>query len=624
MMRHSLGVINRLCCVVEMRARRLSNDRVRLARLSMRRTSLSAFLIAGLLMRVTDTAAQSGHTRPAMPRMVWSTSQFVGLAGASISDDGRYVLFTDWTSGDLALHDLTTGANQRVTSKAATDFKEFAETFLRVSHDGKRFYYVWDKQPRGYELRRTDVPGSAPRTIYRPQQGALAVYALSADDTKAAATVTRRDTTQSARPIVDLVLIHTSDGSARVLKQIDARPQQAIFSPDGRFIAYEAEREILVIGAESGAHTASMSDSSGVHLLGWSPDGKAIVFASHRSGEMNPWLQPVDNGKTAGAPVMLPVRLPEAMMPLGITRDGTLYYATSNTTRHIHLSSADVITGKERAHADTLVAGEGADWSPDGDSLAYVRDMTTIVVRSLATGAERVVTTLPAIFSVGFGDRYVRWSPDGQQLLVPQRVVYTVNATTGEAKRAQLGLRTRYGRWSQDGRYIFHANLSGDTTSTQIVRRDLETGEETVLYRSPRELAHAHDDFHSLELSPDERWLAFSGSASTTEGDTRLQVVSADGGAAKVLLEVPDSEFLTVVGWTPDSREVLFTRELKFATERSRALWLIPVAGGKPRSVVLGANVLNAVRFHPDGKRFVFDSGERGATIWAIDGLTPR
>lgn len=131
--------------------------------------------------------------------------------------------------------------------------------------------------------------------------------------------------------------------------------------------------------------------------------------------------------------------------------------------------------------------------------------------------------TTPAIYSVGFGDRYTRWSPDGKQVLVPSGgSLFLVDAASGEVRRLPLGMRARYGRWSRDGKSLVYVNLSSDRLTTQIVSRDLETQQERVIYRSAPELARAHDNFHSLELSPDERWLAFGGAAATTDLDTRV------------------------------------------------------------------------------------------------------
>src|SRR5688572_21191200 len=48
-------------------------------------------------------------------RQVW-TGPNVDTYG-SVSPDGRVLSFTDWSTGDLALHDVTTGRDRRLTNK---------------------------------------------------------------------------------------------------------------------------------------------------------------------------------------------------------------------------------------------------------------------------------------------------------------------------------------------------------------------------------------------------------------------------------------------------------------------------------------------------------------------------
>ena len=321
----------------------------------------------------------------------------------------------------------------------------------------------------------------------------------------------------------------------------------------------------------------------------------------------------------------------EDIRSLGFTRDGAYYYATSDAGQRAYTASLDLekglVTTSPAPAQQILGSNEAPEWSPDGKFLAYIHNGSSIVIRSLETGTERSLTpkTMQRFFTVGRGERYLRWSPDGLQLLAPQgRVLFLVDVKTGEASPTVTDPRSRYGRWSRDGKIVFYARQLGllNDSAAQIVRLNLDTQQKEVLYTS--ELPG--ENLSSLEISPDGRSLAFSDAAQEkTSGDeeTVLMVMPAEGGQPRLLLKVPESEWVKVVGWTPDAREILFARDLKLATTPSTTLWRIRIDGGEPRKLDLGMNVLNDIRFHPDGRRVAFDSGQRGNEIWVMEHLLP-
>ena len=152
---------------------------------------------------------------------------------------------------------------------------------------------------------------------------------------------------------------------------------------------------------------------------------------------------------------------------------------------------------------------------------------------------------------------------------------------------------------------------------------DLETENKEVLHRAQL----PGDYYESLELSPDGRWLAFSGLAAVPPPEyeaTTLTVIPVSGGPAQLLLQISGSEWMKIVGWAPNSREILFTRGDKLGGEASTTLWRISVSGGEPRGIEAGVPVLHAVRFQPDGTRVAFDAGRRGSEIRALTGFFPR
>ncbi len=566
-------------------------------------------------------------------RQLTRVSEYVGLSGAAVSPDGRYLLHTDWTTGDLSVRDLGSGQSRRITNNGPLSHSvEFAEFFMRFSTDGQRVAYIWDRNGYQLELANLAVPGRG-RFIYRnpPRQGEVLAYDWSEDGRYIAAVVPA-----SAAPgALRLVLIEVADGSVIHLRNLEGlthermRDARMSFSPDTLFLAFDlpaaasTRRDIFIRDLRSGAENVAVSDPGDDRLFDWTPDGNALLFWSDRAGRPAVWLQRAQSGVNIGAAQRI-AELRDGSQPLGFDRDGNYYFAVPESRRHeVVVATLDLQRGTvgEASLVSTEPGPRSApEWSPDGRFLAFLQDRS-IVIRSVDSGEERrLETALPRIFTVATGEQYLRWSPDGRYLLVPQnRTLFRVDALTGTAIPFVTDRRSRYGRWSPDGTAIFYTRQSqANDAIAELVRMDLATQNKEVINRP----ALPGDHYASLELSPDGRWLAYSGVAAAAAPEveaTTLMLVPASGGPARVLLQASGQDWIKVVGWTPDSGEILFTRGGKLREERSAPLWRIPVNGGEPRAIDVALPVLHAVRFHPDGRRIAFDSGRRGFEVWTLE-----
>lgn len=572
-------------------------------------------------------------------RRVADTGPYMGLHGSSVSPYGRYLAYTDWTTGDLALFDLVDNRHRRVTDKGPLrKVLEFAESFVRFSADGDRLAYVWDRN--GYELWTSNVDGSARRFVYRnePGRGEVQVFDWSPDGEHVAAVVPKPRS--GGGDTLQIALIRLKDAAVRPLKALEpSHNVRAIaFSPDGRFLAYEVfpdsaprSSDILGLSLDGAANITITTDAGGNRLLGWTPDGGGIFFASHRNGTGAAWFQPVAAGAAHGPPQLILSHLPGDIRPLGFTRAGDFYYATSTAGGNDVFTASvdgdgDVVSHRAVSAGTGTRGNEAPDWSPDGTQLAYVHGENTIVIRSVETGAVRSFAPrgMQRIFTVASGDRYARWSPDGRMLLAPQnRTLFLIDIETEMAKPAVTDRRSRFGRWSPDGRAIFYSRQRGANDSPfEIVRWRLRSDTREVLYASPL----PGDNVGSLELSPDGRWLALSDVVfdALEQELPVLRLVSVAGDSSRVLLTALPEEHLKVVGWTPDGSEILFTRYDKLSGDPGTAVWRVPLVGGEPDALDMGARVLTHIRFHRDGRRLAFDSGRRGAEIWVIDNFRSR
>jgi len=218
----------------------------------------------------------------------------------------------------------------------------------------------------------------------------------------------------------ELWVVSVADGQRRILADVkEGRIRKAVFSPDGRFAAYEVwprdstsvqKSRIFVVPVDGGeprlAHESApwhVGDAF-LALMDWTADGRDLIIRDVRQGKSALYLLPMKDGVTNGAPAF--VRFGE--FDDGYTTEsGSLVYEDkgalpSNVDVSLASIGPDDRLGEWRS-LDLNTNGATNPWpsfSVDGTQLAYIaRDADPtrrdVIVRDLSTGQERTIYQSP-------------------------------------------------------------------------------------------------------------------------------------------------------------------------------------------------------------------------------------
>lgn len=597
--------------------------------------------------RLTALTRPGPGTTSMVARQIWEDAPPDWNRMAAIAPDGRYLVYVG--PGALYVRDLPTGLNRRLTLPASAGDTARPNGALTFSPDGKLLASGWwDRVGTGRtEMRFVTLDGSAPPVFRQGQEwNALAPNDWSADGKQVLAV---------GNHIVDghtyIVLVSVADGSVRELKALGMNyhhQRMMSLSRDGRYVVYDqpargdsGERDIFILSTHGGQETRLVARAADDRYPCWTPDGSGVLFLSTRAGSTGAWFLPVVDGKAQGSPELVKGDMGQ-IVPIGFTRNGSLYYSEQREMGELYLATLDSTSGTITSQPATVTqrlvtTTQGGVWSPNGQYLAYSSrrpsaqgEVDVVVIRSIQTGDEYELA--PALRSINLQD----WSPDSRALLVTARDkdgrggAYQVDARTGDVALFALtggpGLDTA--NWLRNGKSIVFARSGeGEAAQRQIVERDLGTGQETEWYRAPASLS-----LYYVEVSADGRHVAFIlRDPAVRAAGASLMVMTAAGETPRKLdprLKASE-EVDSILGLTPDSRQVLFNSFDPKQRERGYRYWRIGVEGGTdPQEIQLKMDrpvYVEQMNFHPDGKRIAFTAYSMSKNaVWVMENFLPK
>ncbi len=408
------------------------------------------------------------------------------------SRDGKYVYFSS-TSRDIAgMRDVYRIKVSGGTPMLVSDERYVTEFQATPSPDGQSVAFVargsgatqWWRNGHSH-LDESELwlmkDGVTPTYTKLAEEGARQLWPMWGADGKNLYYVSDRSGKENLwiLPVGGTARQLTNFNSGRILwPSISGNEQTIVFERDFSVWAYDIKKgeakkvNITLKGSPAGMSTEHSRLSSGIRDLAVSPDNKKLAFIVH--GELF-----VAGAKDGGDATRITMTDDNEAQPVWSSNSNIVYYV-SNRSGGTHLYKYDFITNKETQLTNDKGKDESPLLSPDGKSLAFIRDNRELRVMELSTGKETLVTKgylgTPPFSPSGS----VAWSPDNKWLAYggfgakSLYNIYVVSVNGGEAKPVSFLANSFGGNvvWTKDGKSILFSTAQRTETG-YIARIDL-------------------------------------------------------------------------------------------------------------------------------------------------------
>ncbi len=389
----------------------------------------------------------------------------------------------------------------------------------------------------------------------------------------------------------DVWTVPRDGGEAARLTSTNAVVDGPYYSPDGTQIAYTARdhglADVYVVPASGGVPRRLTWEPTGNSVVGWTPDGKDVLFASaHASYSDFPRLFRVHADGT-GSPAVLP--LPSAasgsLSPDGSTMAYVPVAQWQSAWKHYRGGQTTPVWLVDMKTLDLVkIPRENSnDSSPvwQGSTVYFLSDRNGSV--SLFSYDVASKTVSPVLDNKGYDLKTVSAGPGG--------LVYE-----------QFGSLHLYDPTTHQ-EHAVPVSIHGDLPSLTPHIRQISPKEAQNISLSPtgvRVVAEAHGDIFTVPAekgdtrnltrtsgvaerdpswSPDGKSIAYFSDAS---GEYQLYVRDQDGLQPPHVIDLgPSPSFFYHPTWSPDSKHVAFA-------DKHLRLWYVDVAGGKPIKIDTG------------------------------------
>jgi tricorn protease len=439
----------------------------------------------------------------------------------------------------------------------------------------------------------------------------------------------------------DLWLASTAGGTARRITSHPGRELFPKFSPDGKWLAftgqYDGNFNVYVMPADGGqpkqltfyqgsAH--SLSDRMGVlnQVIGWTPDGKSIVFLS-RSDASNGWIKRpflvnIDGG------LARPMPMDEGGL-LSFSADG-MKIAYNRIFRNFRqwkrytggLAQDITIYDIKNNVVDAVIPHtDYTDTFPmwHGGTIYFTSDRGSahrFNLYSYDVGSKQVEQLTK------FEEFDVMWPSLGPDAIIFENggYLYTFDLQTRQAKKLTIyvnGERDHAMKhWVNASRHITDFDISPDGKRAVFAARG-EVFTVPAKDGSIRNLTHSPGvREQKVAWSPNGQWIAY---VSDRTGEDEIYITPQDGLSAEQQITSGHKGFMFQPAWSPDSSKIAWA-------DKDLKLWYVDIKEKKPVEVDRAkfAEITN-YSWSPDSKWLAYDKNlDSGYSVVYLYGLADR
>jgi dipeptidyl aminopeptidase/acylaminoacyl peptidase len=294
--------------------------------------ALVMITFAPTLVQPTDVSQRP----PEIIRHVWAGPPPADLDDTwAVSPAGEVLAYRDEQS-QLAVYEFSTGQKRLLSDRLPSDQ---SRTRIVWSPDDKQLAYNRNATGDQVEVRIAAVDDRPVRVVMR-RDTYVAPLAWSPNSE-------RMLILSEQGSIDEIAWVSLATGEMQSVKRLEATQRnewqpRAILSTDGQRLAFSKvaadgrNRDVFVSRMDGTLEAAVVEHPADDYPLAWAPDGNQLLFASDRTGSTDLWAVSMVDGTPKGIARRVRRDLGR-IRPLGLTRDGALYYA-------VNLSLTDVFT----------------------------------------------------------------------------------------------------------------------------------------------------------------------------------------------------------------------------------------------------------------------------------------